>query len=96
MEPTGTGTRITESFDAERPLGPIMTWITEKWVGSSDRDADLHRANALDHVQFLEQILLLRNVQGHAAGQKVSQCTRIHNAVEQCVRFRRRILGQTD
>lgn len=43
MEPTGTGTRITESFDAERPLGPIMTWITEKWVGSSDRDADLHR-----------------------------------------------------
>jgi len=36
------GTRLTESFDAERPLGPAMTWITEKWTGSTDRDADLH------------------------------------------------------
>lgn len=36
------GTRLTESFDAERPLGTAMTWITEKWVGSHDRDADLH------------------------------------------------------
>ena len=42
MEPTPTGTRLTESFDAERPLGTAMTWLTEKWVGSSDRDADLH------------------------------------------------------
>jgi hypothetical protein len=43
FEPTSTGTRLTESFDAERPLGPVMTWITEKWTGSTDRDADLHR-----------------------------------------------------
>ena len=43
MEPSATGTRLTESFDAERPLGPVMSWITEKWVGSSDRDADLHQ-----------------------------------------------------
>jgi uncharacterized protein YndB with AHSA1/START domain len=43
MEPTATGTRLTESFDAERPLWPVMTWLTEKWVGSSDRDADLRR-----------------------------------------------------
>ena len=43
MQPTEAGTRLTESFDAERPLGPAMTWITEKWTGSSDRDADLHR-----------------------------------------------------
>lgn len=42
MEPTATGTRLTESFDAEKPLGAAMTWITEKWVGSNDRDADLH------------------------------------------------------
>lgn len=42
MEPTATGTRLTESFDAEKPLGSAMTWITEKWVGSNDRDADLH------------------------------------------------------
>lgn len=42
MEPTHTGTRVTESFDAERPLGPVMTWITEIWTGSPDRDADLH------------------------------------------------------
>jgi hypothetical protein len=41
LEPVGTGTRLTESFDAERPLGPAMSWITEKWTGSSDRDADL-------------------------------------------------------
>jgi len=42
MQPTPVGTRLTESFDAERPLGTAMTWITEKWVGSNDRDADLH------------------------------------------------------
>ena len=43
MEPTATGTRLTESFDAERLLGSAMTWITEKWTGSDDRDDDLHR-----------------------------------------------------
>lgn len=43
FEQTATGSRVTESFDAERPLGPVMTWITEKWTGSSDRDADLHK-----------------------------------------------------
>jgi uncharacterized protein YndB with AHSA1/START domain len=43
MEPTATGTRVTESFDAERPLGPVMTWLTEKWTGSADRDTDLRR-----------------------------------------------------
>jgi hypothetical protein len=42
FEPTATGTKLTESFDAERPLGNAMTWITMKWTGSSDRDADLH------------------------------------------------------
>ena len=43
FEPTSSGTRVTESFDAERPLGPVMTWLTEKWTGSPDRDADLLR-----------------------------------------------------
>jgi hypothetical protein len=43
FEPTANGTSVTESFDAERLLGPAMTWITEKWTGSSDRDADLRR-----------------------------------------------------
>ena len=38
---TETGTRVTESYDVERPLPKAMNWITEKWVGSSDRDADL-------------------------------------------------------
>jgi hypothetical protein len=42
MEPIPTGTRLTESFDAEKPLGKAMTWITQKWTGSADRDADLH------------------------------------------------------
>jgi uncharacterized protein YndB with AHSA1/START domain len=43
LEPTPTGTRLTESFEAERPLGGAMTWLTMKWTGSADRDADLHR-----------------------------------------------------
>ena len=43
MEPTTTGTRLTESFEAEKVLGPVMTFITEKWTGSSNRDADLRR-----------------------------------------------------
>ena len=34
---------MTESFDAERPLGKAMTWLTMKWTGSQDRDADLHQ-----------------------------------------------------
>ena len=37
------GTRLTESFTAERPLGRAMTWLTMKWTGSGDRDADLHQ-----------------------------------------------------
>jgi hypothetical protein len=42
VEPTETGAKLTESFDADRPLGPVMTWLTMKWTGSADRDADLH------------------------------------------------------
>jgi hypothetical protein len=41
FESTPAGTRLTESFDAERALGPVMTWMTMKWTGSADRDADL-------------------------------------------------------
>ena len=54
MEPTPAGTRLTESFDAERPLGSAMTWLTEKWTGSSDRDADLQRgmATTLDRIKI--------------------------------------------
>ncbi len=33
LEPIPTGTRLTESFDAERPLGRAMTWMTMKWTG---------------------------------------------------------------
>jgi uncharacterized protein YndB with AHSA1/START domain len=42
LEAVSTGTRLTESFQAERPLGKLMTWMTMKWTGSPDRDADLH------------------------------------------------------
>ncbi len=42
LEPIPTGTRVTESFDVERPLPKAVAWLTAKWVGSSDRDADLH------------------------------------------------------
>ncbi|HEX4685535.1 MAG TPA: hypothetical protein VH228_02045 [Nocardioides sp.] len=53
MEPTPAGTRVTESFDAERPLGAAMTWLTEKWTGSSNRDADLRRGmtETLSHLR---------------------------------------------
>ena len=46
MEPAAGGTRLTESWTAERPLGGVMTWITEKWTGSTDRDEDLKRGMA--------------------------------------------------
>jgi len=42
LDPTPGGTRLTESFEAERPLGKAMSWITMQWTGSADRDADLH------------------------------------------------------
>jgi uncharacterized protein YndB with AHSA1/START domain len=42
LEPIAAGTRLTESFEADKPLGKAMTWITMKWTGSADRDADLH------------------------------------------------------
>lgn len=41
LEPTATGTRLTESYDVERPLATPMDWLTRKWVGSDDRDTDL-------------------------------------------------------
>jgi hypothetical protein len=42
LEPTAIGTKLTESYDANPPVPRPMSWLTEKWVGSSDRDADLH------------------------------------------------------
>ena len=42
LEPTDGGTLLTESFDVEKRLSSAMSWLTMKWVGSSDRDADLH------------------------------------------------------
>jgi len=42
FEPTPTGTRLTESYSVERPVRKAMGWLTAKWVGSSDRDLDLH------------------------------------------------------
>ena len=41
LTPTATGTRLTESYDVERPLAAVMSKLTEVWVGSRDRDADL-------------------------------------------------------
>ena len=43
LEPTASGTRLTESYDVDRPLPQVMAWLTGKWVGSADRDADLRR-----------------------------------------------------
>src|SRR6476620_11117099 len=33
---------VTASYDAERPPGGFMNWLTMKWTGSQDRDEDLH------------------------------------------------------
>lgn len=42
FEPTPSGgTKVTESYDVERHLASPMDWLTRKWVGSDDRDADL-------------------------------------------------------
>lgn len=43
LEPTASGTRVTESYEVERPVPKAMNWLTEKWTGSNDRDADLRR-----------------------------------------------------
>lgn len=43
MQPTATGTTLSESFEADPPVGAAMSWITMKWTGSDDRDADLHQ-----------------------------------------------------
>lgn len=42
LEPIPTGTRLTESYEVEKHLPRVMSWLTLKWVGSQDRDADLH------------------------------------------------------
>ena len=42
LEPIPTGTRVTESYEAEKHLPRLMSWLTKQWVGSQDRDADLH------------------------------------------------------
>ena len=41
FEPTETGTRVTESYEAERPVPKPMARFTELWTGSRDRDGDL-------------------------------------------------------
>jgi Polyketide cyclase / dehydrase and lipid transport len=42
LEPTATGTRLTESYQVEKPIAPVVNWVTHRWVGSKDRDGDLH------------------------------------------------------
>ena len=41
FEPTENGTRVTESYNADRPVPKPMSKFTEFWTGSRDRDADL-------------------------------------------------------
>lgn len=43
MEPVADGTRLTESYTVERPLPAAMSWLTEKWTGSTNRDDDLRQ-----------------------------------------------------
>ncbi len=41
FEPTATGTLVTESYEAERPVPKAMNRLSEIWAGSHDRDGDL-------------------------------------------------------
>lgn len=41
LEPTANGTRVTESYEAERPVPRPMARFTQLWVGTDDRNADL-------------------------------------------------------
>ncbi len=43
LEPIASGTRVTESYEVERPLPGVMSRLTARWTGSPDRDADLRR-----------------------------------------------------
>ena len=53
LEPTAAGMRLTESYDADPPVPRLMNWLTEKWVDSADRDADLGDAmtTTLQHIK---------------------------------------------
>src|SRR5688572_11112488 len=37
LEPTATGTRVTESYNADKPVPKLMSRFTEVWTGSPDR-----------------------------------------------------------
>ena len=41
FEPSQVGTKLTESYQVEKPLPSAMAWLTQKWVGSANRDDDL-------------------------------------------------------
>lgn len=41
FEPSQGGTKLTESYQVEKPLPSAMAWLTQKWVGSANRDDDL-------------------------------------------------------
>lgn len=43
FDATETGTRLTESYNADRPVPKPMSRFTEFWTGSHDRDADLRQ-----------------------------------------------------
>jgi hypothetical protein len=47
LEPTTTGTRLTESYDVEKPIAAPMNWLTHRWVGSNDSDQDLREGMEL-------------------------------------------------
>ncbi len=41
LEPSGTGTRLRESYEVVQPANPVVNWFTGLMLRTEDRDADL-------------------------------------------------------
>ena len=44
LEPDGSGTRLTESYEAVRRASPVVIWLTLRLMRLRDREADLRDA----------------------------------------------------
>ncbi len=95
MEPLPTGTRLTESYDAERPLAAAMAWLTQKWVGGSNRDDDLREGmhvtlQRIKGVQLGIDVIPRRRIGLHRPGDETSTGTRCRVPVSSEPRSRSR------
>ena len=50
-------------LDVERPIRKLMSWLTENWLGSNDRDADLQ--DGITTIQRVKAAVETGDVQFH-------------------------------